>query len=315
MLDVRKRPDAPSAPSAEKAPRSRWSTWFDLKAAPYLLVSPYFILFAIFGLFPLGFTVWVSLHDWELAGDREWIGLENYTELLQDGEFWNSVLNTVGMFVLATIPQLILALMLANALNKRMRLRLLYRLGVLVPMVTSIVAVAVVFGQLFARDYGFVNWLLRTDGLDWTADKWSSWTAISVMVDWRWTGYNALIYLAAMQAIPRDLYEAASIDGASARRQFWQITIPMLKPAIVFTTITSTIGGLSLFTEPVMFAQGDVGGGSLGQFQTVAMYMYENAFRHFDYGYASAVAWMLFMMILLVCFFSFLFTRRIGGTQ
>jgi len=314
MLDVRKRPAAaPAPPAAEKKPRSGWATWFDLKAAPYLLVSPYFVLFAIFGLFPLGFTVWVSLHDWELAGDREWIGFENYTELVQDAEFWNSVVNTFGMFVLATVPQLLLALMLANALNKRMRLRLLYRLGVLVPMVTSIVAVAVVFGQLFARDYGFVNWLLRTDGLDWTADKWSSWTAISVMVDWRWTGYNALIYLAAMQAIPRDLYEAASIDGASPRRQFWQITIPMLKPAIVFTAITSTIGGLSLFTEPVMFAQGDVGGGSLGQFQTVAMYMYENAFRHFDYGYAAAVAWMLFMMILLVCFFSFLLTRRIGG--
>jgi cellobiose transport system permease protein len=225
------------------------------------------------------------------------------------------VVNTLGMFVLATVPQLILALMLANALNKRMRFRLLYRLGVLVPMVTSIVAVAVVFGQLFARDYGFVNWLLGTEGTDWTADKLTSWTAISVMVDWRWTGYNALIYLAAMQAIPRDLYEAASIDGASARRQFWQITIPMLKPAIVFTTITSSIGGLSLFTEPVMFAQGDVGGGSLGQFQTVAMYMYENAFRHFDYGYAAAVAWMLFMLILLVSFFSHLLTKRIGGTE
>ncbi|MDX6743370.1 sugar ABC transporter permease [Actinocorallia sp. A-T 12471] len=299
----------------QNRPLARAATWLDLKAAPYLLVSPYFILFAIFGLFPLCFTVWVSLHDWELAGDREWLGLQNYSDLVVDADFWNAVFNTLGMFVLATVPQLLLALMLANALNKRMRFRLLYRLGILVPMVTSIVAVAVVFGQLFARDYGAFNWLLGTDGLDWQAEKWTSWTAISVMVDWRWTGYNALIYLAAMQAIPRDLYEAASIDGASSRRQFWQITVPMLKPAIIFTTLTSTIGGLSLFTEPVMFAQGDVGGGSLGQFQTVAMYMYENAFRDRDYGYASAVAWMLFLLILLVSFISFLFTRRIGGAK
>lgn len=306
---------AKGTPMKQNRPLARAATWLDLKAAPYLLVSPYFILFAIFGLFPLCFTVWVSLHDWELAGDREWLGLQNYSDLVVDADFWNAVFNTLGMFVLATVPQLLLALMLANALNKRMRFRLLYRLGILVPMVTSIVAVAVVFGQLFARDYGAFNWLLGTDGLDWQAEKWTSWTAISVMVDWRWTGYNALIYLAAMQAIPRDLYEAASIDGASSRRQFWQITVPMLKPAIIFTTLTSTIGGLSLFTEPVMFAQGDVGGGSLGQFQTVAMYMYENAFRDRDYGYASAVAWMLFLLILLVSFISFLFTRRIGGAK
>ncbi|MCD0453773.1 sugar ABC transporter permease [Actinocorallia sp. API 0066] len=299
----------------QNRPLARAVTWFDLKAAPYVLISPYFLLFAVFGLFPLGFTVWVSLHDWELAGDRAWLGFTNYTELLVDADFWNAVVNTLGMFVLATIPQLLLALVLANALNKRMRFRLLYRLGVLVPMVTSIVAVAVVFGQLFARDHGAFNWLLGTDGLDWQADKLTSWTAISVMVDWRWTGYNALIYLAAMQAIPRDLYEAAAIDGASPRRQFWRITVPMLRPAIIFTALTSTIGGLSLFTEPVMFAQGDVGGGSLGQFQTVAMYMYESAFRDRDYGYASAVAWMLFLLILLVSLVSFLFTRRIGGTK
>lgn len=297
------------------APGSGFRAWLDLRAAPYLFVSPYFILFSIFGLFPLGFTFWVSLHDWELAGDRTWLGFGNYTELFTDDAFWNATGNTLGMFVLATIPQLLLALALANALNKRIRFRLLFRLGVLVPLVTSIVAVAVVFAQLFARDYGFVNWLLRTDGLDWSADKWSSWTAISVMVDWRWTGYNALIFLASMQSIPRDLYEAASIDGASSRRQFWQITLPLLKPAIIFVTITSTIGGLSLFTEPVMFAYGDVGGGSLGQFQTVAMYMYENAFRDFDYGYAAAVAFMLFVLILIISGISFLFTRRIGGAK
>ncbi|GAA3195902.1 sugar ABC transporter permease [Actinocorallia longicatena] len=311
-------PKAPPAAGLSARPvRSSLATWLDIKAAPYALVSPYFLLFAVFGFFPLLFTFWVSLHDWELAGsDREFIGFENYSELVKDADFWNSVYNTLGMFVLSTIPQILGALFLANLLNKKLRFRLVMRMGILLPLVTSIVAVSVVFSQLYARDYGFVNWILGKEGtLDWTADKWSSWTAVATMVDWRWTGYNALIFLAAMQSIPGDLYEAASIDGATTRRMFWSITIPMLKPAIVFVTIISTIGGLSLFTEPTLFNNGDVGGGSLSQSQTIAMYMYERGFRDFDFGYASAVAWMLFLLILIVSVISFLLTRRIGGAK
>jgi cellobiose transport system permease protein len=183
-------------------------------------------------------------------------------------------------------------------------------------MITSIAAVAIVFSQLFSRDFGLVNWVLGWFGpehLDWAARRWTSWLAISVMVDWRWTGYNALIYLAAMQSIPRDLYEAAAIDGASRARQFWTITLPMLRPTIIFTAIVSTIGGFQLFTEPLLFGNGDMAGGSLRQFQTVTMYMFENAFRRFDYGYASAVSWMLFMLILAGSLLNFAWLRRVGG--
>src|SRR5690606_17631431 len=139
---------------------------FDLKGMPYLLVSPYFLLFAIFGVFPLLYTLWLSLYDAELAGKREFAGFANYIELIADEEFWNAVVNTVGMFVLATVPQLLMALLLANALNKRLRGRLLLRLGVLLPMVTSVVAVAVVFSQLYSRDYGLINWVLGLVGVD-----------------------------------------------------------------------------------------------------------------------------------------------------
>ncbi|MEO5876514.1 MAG: sugar ABC transporter permease [Streptosporangiaceae bacterium] len=320
MNDLRTRAAAPAPPPAKAVPEQpalrKLATWLDFKAAPYFLISPYFLLFSVFGLFPLGYTLWVSLHDWQLGGgERKFVGFDNYTELFQDADFWNSVINTLGMFVLATVPQLLLALFLANALNRRLRGRLFFRLAVLIPMVTSIVAVAIVFSQLFARDFGLVNWLLRTDGLDWTADKKTSWTAIAMMVDWRWTGYNAMIYLAAMQSIPKDLYEAASIDGASPRRQFFRITLPMLRPAIVFTAIISTIGGLSLFTEPLNFGSGDIMGGTLRQFQTTAMYMYESAFLHTRYGYAAAIAAMLFVLILVVSLVSFLLTRRIGGSR
>ncbi|WP_308249722.1 carbohydrate ABC transporter permease [Sphaerisporangium fuscum] len=291
----------------------------DLKATPYFLISPYFVLFAIFGLFPLVFTLWVSLHDYELAGgDAKFTGLENYAKLLADADFWNAVINTVGIFVLATVPQLVLALMLANALNKRLRGRLFFRLGVLIPLVTSVVAVAIVFTQLFGRDFGLVNWLLSFFGADhvnWQNAKWSSWTAIATMVDWRWTGYNAIIYLAGMQTIPRDLYEAASIDGATPRRQFWSITLPMIRPTIIFTVFVSTIGGLTLFAEPVMFGSNRMDGGSTGQFQTIAMYIVKQGFRDFDYGYAAAAAWLLFFLILVGVSINYLFVRRIGGSK
>ncbi|MEU8383219.1 sugar ABC transporter permease [Streptosporangium sp. NPDC048865] len=310
----------PRRPAGRRGPR-RGSGWarFDLRATPYFLVSPYFLLFAIFGIFPLGYTLWVSLHEWELAGDKTLVGLDNYIELITDEAFWNAVFNTLGMFVMSTIPQLVLALLLANALNKRIRGRLFFRLGVLLPLITSVVAVAVVFTQLYGRDYGMINWFLSffgVDAINWQNEKWSSWIAISTMIDWRWTGYNAIILLAAMQTIPKDLYEAAAIDGATPRRQFWQITIPMLRPTIIFVVFISTIGGLTLFTEPVMFdGNPTMSGGATGQYQTVAMFIVKEAFRDFDFGYAAAASWLLFALILIGTLINYSFTRRIGGSK
>jgi cellobiose transport system permease protein len=131
------------------------------------------------------------------------------------------------------------------------------------------------------------------------------------MVDWRWIGYNALIYLAAMQAIPRDLYESASLDGASAARQFWRITVPLIQPTILFTVIISTIGGMQLFTEPLLFNYGNFNGGALGEFQTIALYIYQRTFSlNFEYGYGAAMSWMLFMIIIVFALINFLLVRR-----
>ena len=195
----------------------------------YTFISPFFVVFAVFGLFPILFTFWVSLHDWSLLGAHTWSGLDNYSQLLRDENFWNALINTLGIFVLATVPQLIVALALAQLLNQRLRARTFWRMGVLLPNITSVAAVGIIFTLLFARDFGLVNWLLSqvgVDTIDWQEHRWSSWLAISMMVDWRWTGYNALIFLAALQAVPKDLYEAASIDGASQVRQFCSITVP-----------------------------------------------------------------------------------------
>jgi len=292
----------------------------DTKGAPYAFVSPFFIIFAIFGAFPLLYTFWVSLHAWPLLGPHHWVGLDNYRKLLVDSQFWNAVTNTFGIFLVSTIPQYILALFLAVTLSRRLRARTLFRMGVIIPNVTSVAAVALIFAAIFAQGFGLANWLLGGIGIgpvDWVADRWSSWGAISLMVDWRWTGYNALIFLAAMQAIPTDLYEAAEIDGASRARQFFSVTLPLLRPTLIFTTILSIIGGVQLFTEPLLFAPGGsaIQGGSLRQFQTVTMFLVENGFTRFEYGYAGAVAAMIFLLILLVALLNIVIIRRISSAD
>jgi cellobiose transport system permease protein len=292
----------------------------DMKYSPYLYIAPFFVLFGIFGAYPLIYTAWVALHDWEVGTDNpKFVGLDNFTKILSDSNFWNAVLNTVGIFLISTIPQLLLALVLANALNKRMRGRTLLRMGVLIPNITSVAAVAIVFSQLYSRDFGMINWILHFFGLgpyEWQAYKWSSWIAISTMVDWRWVGYNALIYLAAMQSIPRDIYESAALDGASSSKQFWRITVPLLRPTIIFTVIISTIGGLQLYAEPLLFNGGASAllGGTLRQSQTVTMYLMEQFFSRSEYGDMATVAWLLFLLILIFSAVNFAITSRLEST-
>ena len=316
MVTLSRRPavaPGPAGPGAAAPVRLR--DRLETRFSPYVFVAPFFVLFAFFGIWPLAYTAWVSLHDWDVTGSNGYVGLANYRALVGDPDFWNALVNTVGLLVLATVPQLILALILAALLDQPLRGRTALRMGVLLPIVTSVAAVGIVFSQVFDRDAGLVNGLLGlagTEPIDWRADKWSSWIAIATMINWRWTGYNALIYLAAMQSVPRELYEAATVDGAGAIRRFRAITVPMIRPAILFTVIISTIAGMQLFTEPLIFAQGGfaISGGSLRQFQTLAMFMFEKAFRDFDYGYGSAVAWLIFLLIMLLVVVNALVARR-----
>jgi cellobiose transport system permease protein len=294
----------------------------DAGISPYLYIAPFFVLFGVFGLFPLGYTAWISLTDRTLLGPAtHYVGLDNYVQLIHDRYFWNAVENTLGIWVLATVPQLVIALGLAHLLNTQLRARSLFRMCVILPQVTSLVAVALIFTQLFSRDYGLVNYVLGGVGIgpvDWEAGRLSSWIALSTMVTWRWAGYNALIYLAAMQGIPDELYEAAAIDGARGWRQFTHITIPMLKPTIIFTVIVSTIGGLQLFTEPYLFEPlKQATGGSARQYQTVVMYLYEKAFAgtQFKFGYAATIGWALFLLIAVVSAINFLIVRRIRSVD
>jgi cellobiose transport system permease protein len=303
-------------------PKRRRLTEWDHKYSGYAYIAPFFIIFALFGLFPIIWTAWVSLREMSPL-DGIWggvsVGLDNFHRLLfEDPRFWNAVRNTFSIWLMSTIPQLLAALGLAHILNERLlKGKTFWRMSMLVPNITSVVAVAIIFSSIFGRDYGVANWVLESLGfsrIEWNAGVLSSHIAISMMVMWRWTGYNALIYLAGMQAIPKDLYESATIDGAGRWRQFVHVTIPQLRPTIIFTVIISTIGGMQIFAEPLILGGqgGGTTGGSARQFQTLTLFLYEQGFREFRFGYASAIAWLLFMIILIFSIVNYFISRRIA---
>lgn len=294
--------------------RGKW----DVKLSPYLYISPFFVLFAITGLFPLVYTAWVSIHDWNLLiGQGEMVGLKNYADVLQQPNFWKALRNTFSIFLLSSVPQVMIAIVLAALLDANIRARTFWRMGVLLPYVVAPVAVGLIFGRLFADQSGTINAVLDIFGMDpvrWHAEILPSHFAIATMVNFRWTGYNTLIFLAAMQAVPRELYEAAIIDGAGRLRQFFSITVPQLRATIIFVVITSTIGGLQIFDEPRMFDPSGMGGADR-QWMTLTMYIYELGWgNQKSFGRAAAVAWILFVIIVVIGIINFLITRRISSS-
>lgn len=297
----------------------RLRTSFLERLAPYAYVAPFFVVFGVFGLFPLVFTFYVALFDWNPIGDQTFVGLANFERLLDDSRFWNALVNTFGIFVISTVPQLVLALGLAHLLNHaRLRWAAFFRMSMLLPYITSVAATAIVFGQIFDRNFGLINWgldLVGVEPVNFLASRFGSWVEISAMVTWRWFGYNTLLYLAGLQAIPREMYEAASVDGASGWQQFTRLTIPSLRPIIIFTVVMSTIGGLQIFTEPLLVApESGLTCGAARQCQTLALFLYEQGFGQFEFGYGSAVGVVLFFVVVLATALNFfLATRTRGG--
>jgi cellobiose transport system permease protein len=315
----------PAPPRERRSPRrigmrQRLGRW-DVKVSPYLYVSPFFVLFAITGLFPLAYTAVVSVHKWNLlTGQGPFIGLQNYVDVLHQPFFWKALRNTFSIFALSTVPQIIFALVVAAVLNANLRARTFWRMGVLVPYVVAPVAVAMIFGQIFSDQSGMMNAILAKAGIGaigWHSNVLASHVAIATMVNYRWTGYNTLVVLAAMQAIPSDIFEAAIIDGASRVRQFFSVTIPMIRPTLLFVIITSTIGGLQIFDEPTMFDQQNsatTAGGADGQFVTVTMYLYQLGWgSQNNLGRSAAVAWLLFLVILAISLVNYSITQRIAS--
>jgi cellobiose transport system permease protein len=285
----------------------------------YVYIAPFFVVFVAFSLYPWLDTAWVSLHDVRLTTyqDQTWIGLGNYRDLFTNKFFWNAFRNTISIGVISTVPQLCMALGIAHLLNYRMRGRTFFRVAMLMPYATSLAAATVIFLELFGTDLGIINWVLQhvlqLPAVDWQGSKWPSQVAVSAIVTWRWTGYNALIYLAGMQAIDPTLYEAAAIDGASRWNQFRYVTLPGLRPTILFTIVVSTIGAAQLFGEPLLYDQtGQPNGGTSNQYQTLALLMYQQGWTNDRLGLASATAWTMFLIIVVAVLVNVLLARRRG---
>ena len=307
---------AASSPSPHARPggssRSRW----DYKYSPYLYIIPFFALFAIVGIAPLIFTAWVALNDWDLiASQGQFIGFGNFASVLGESAFWIALRNTLSIFLITMIPHLIIALAIAYALDRNIRAGTFWRMGVLIPYVVTPVAIVLIFNSLFADQSGLVNGLISSVGLSpvgWHSDVIPSHIAIATMINFRWLGNTALILLAGMQAIPRDLYEAASVDGAGAGRQFFSITIPQLRPTMIFVILTMTIGGLQIFAEPKLYDfQGQ--GGADNQWLTLPLYIYNLGWRDLDFGRASAASWLLLLIIMVFALLNLFISSRISS--
>ena len=274
--------------------------------APYLLVSPFLILFAVFGLFPLLFSLWLAFQSWEPTAGMDamrFVGLDNFVFALTDGWFWKSLKNTLWLALAAGLPQHLVALPLAVFLNSKLgRWRGLLSGAYFLPFITSTVAVAMLFSSMFSTDYGLINVVLgKAFGIEPINWLWSPSTikpAVAILVFWRYLGFNVVLYLAALQTVPKDLYEAARLDGAGAWSQFRAITLPAVKPMMLFAVTLTVIGGMQLFEEPFILTNGR--GGSDQAAMTVAMYLYRLAFDFNDFGAASALAWLMFGVIALL---------------
>jgi multiple sugar transport system permease protein len=276
------------------------------KTAPYVLISPFLILFGIFGIFPLIFSLFLAFQSWEPTsglGAMDFVGLENFAFALQDPWFWKSFRNTLWLGVASGLPQHLVAIPLAVFIHHNIRFLRDAVIGAyFLPYITSTVAISIMFSSLFSTDFGLVNAGLQSlfgmDNIDWLGRPETLKPAIAFIVFWRYVGFNVVLYLAALQTIPKDLYEAATMDGAGRFQQFFFITLPNLKPMIYFGVTLSVIGSLQLFEEPFILTNGRGGADLSGM--TSAVYLYRMAFDFNDFGGASAMSWILFVFVVSI---------------
>ncbi len=290
--------------------RFRWRP--DQQWEAYLFLLPSLLGFLVFVVLPVAASLGISFTEWSLLGSPEWVGLRNFQQLLQrDPLFWQVLGNTLYLMVAIVPLQLAGGLLIAVALNQAIRGLLVYRVIYFMPVVTTVVAGAIVFQFLLNRNYGLISqaiWSLGDlTGLpirppDFLNDTAWSKPAVVLLTLWKNVGFTMVIYLAALQSVPQALYDAANVDGASARQRFRHITLPLISPTTFFLFIIQMIGAFQLFTEAYVMTRGGPANSTL----TVVYYIYQNAFDFGRMGKASAMAWFLFVFIFL---FTFLQTR------
>lgn len=269
-------------------------------ASTFLFLLPWLLVFSVFEAYPLVTSFALSFTDYNplSAGGPHFVGLANYHEALTTPTFWRA-LRTTALFVVGTIPfTTVLSLALALLVHSRLPARGLFRAGFFVPSILSMVVISLVFKNLYAP-YGGLNALLSVLHLptpDWLLDTRTALPAVMAMDVWASIGYYMVLFLAGLQTIPRDLYEAASLDGGSRWDALWHITLPMLRPVALFVVVINTIRSFQVFIEIFVMTRG----GPLDTTMTAVYYLYDRAFYAFRLGYASAVAYLLFAVILCV---------------
>jgi multiple sugar transport system permease protein len=275
---------------------------------------PFVLVFTLFLAGPIAASLVMSFTDFGLRDLRnplgtDFVGLANYQALLEDPKFRKAIFNT-AYFVIVGVPlTLVLGLGAALALDRGIRhFRTVFRVGYYLPVVTSIVAIAVVWRFLLNPDQGLINLLLAQVGIDgpnWLGDPTLAMPSIIAMAAWRNLGFAMIVFLAGLQTIPAQLYEAASIDGAGRWQAFRNVTLPLLRPTILFLVVITTIGYLQLFEEPFVMTEG----GPVDQTLSISMYMYQQGFEFFNQGYAAAIAWILFILVAIVAVVQFRLLR------
>lgn len=287
-------------------------------ATAYLYILPFLLLFLVFGLFPIAYSFVLSFMYWKGGGKPIFVFLDNYKALLADPSFYKALYNTLYIFVFGHLIILPGGFILAYLLNTEyIRHKNLFQALFFTPMVTSTIAVSLIFYTLFGERYGIVNYLIS--GLGGTPVEWfhgtGSWIkfVIIVLFVWKWYGWNTVIYYAGMQGIDHELYECAEIEGARKGQILRYITVPLMKPIILYTLIMSFVGGLQLFDEPYIItsaAQTNYSGGTNQAGLTLAMKLYQTGFCFGSLGHASAIAYVLMFIIIVLSLFSFrLFSR------
>ncbi|MFJ8792542.1 carbohydrate ABC transporter permease [Streptomyces sp. NPDC102462] len=306
--------------TAERPATARPKTGLRKNWHLYAAISPFYLLFLAFGLIPVGFSLYLSLHRWDGLGTMEWAGLSQYQYLLTDVDFWSSIGNTIVIWALATFPMIFLAMVTAVMLNSAVRFKNVYRFAYFLPNVTSVVAVAIIFGSVFSTNFGLMNALLQAVGLDqvaWLNTPWGIKVAIATLMTWQWTGYNAIIFLAGLQTVPGELYEAARIDGAGPVQTFFRITLPMMRPVLLFVLVVSTVTGLQSFSEPQVLLQNTANestysGGPGHAGRTMVLYFFQQTFDNNDFGYGAAVAWGIFLVVVIFSIINWRLVQRRG---
>ncbi|WP_420594038.1 carbohydrate ABC transporter permease [Deinococcus sp.] len=302
--------------AATHVPQRRFSARWRQAAAPYVFISPFFMLFLIFGLFPLLFSLYLAFHLWspiDGLGNWEYVGWDNFKLALDPSDqFWVTLKNTVYIGLLSGLPQHLLAIPTAYIIHHVFR-KWQSTLSTLLflPYITNVIAISVVFGLLYSERQGLLNYALTSLGIDpvrWLGDPSILPVSIAGLVFWRYFGWNVVLYLSGLQAISEDVYEAATVDGATGVQKFFYITLPLLRPMMFYAITLTIIGNMQIFEEP--FTLVGQNGGNAAAGLTTAMHIFNTAFRDQDMGYASAMSWLLFLAIFILSMINnYLFSR------